>query len=115
MSIRLALACAFSVVAFASVAQADPDRRATEVFVSDRGVDFSDPAQTATFYASLERAAAKACASGMGRNLTVVAADRECAAASLDRAIRATGRSTLAALHEAKTGRAAPQTVLAAQ
>lgn len=114
MSIRLAIACAVSVAALTSTAAAQPDRAATEVFVSDRGVDFSDPAQTATFYASLARAAGSACESGMGRNLTVVAADRECAAASLDQAVRKMGKSSLAALHETRTGRAAPATVLAA-
>lgn len=115
MSIRLALVCAVSAAALASTAAAQPDRAATEVFVSDAGVDFSNAAETATFYASLQRAAAEACESGMSRNLTIVAADRECAAQSLDRAVRQIGRSSLASLHESKTGRAAPGTLLASQ
>ena len=114
MSIRLALVCAVSVVAAASTAAAHPDRVSTEVFVSDAGVNFSDPAATAAFYASLERASVEACDSGMGRNLTIAAADRACAAQALDRAVRETARSSLAALHETKTGRSAPATVLAA-
>lgn len=115
MSIRLALACAVSVVTFASDAQAGPGRVATEIFVSDVGVDFADPAETATFYAALKRAATKACDSEMDRNLNAIADDRECAVAALDRAVQQMGKSTLAALHEAKTGRAAPTTILAAQ
>ena len=114
MSVRLALVCAVSVAALASTAAAQPDRVSTQVFVSDAGVNFSDPAATATFYAALERASAKACESGMSRNLTIAAADRACAAEALDRAVRQTARSSLAALHETKTGRSAPATVLAA-
>lgn len=113
MSIRLALACAASVLAFASVAQADAGRRATEIFVSSDGVDFSDPADATAFYASLKRAAINACDSDMGRNLAAIASDRQCAAASLDRAVRQMGRSSLIALHERATGQQAT-TVLAA-
>lgn len=115
MSIRLALIGVVSVIALSSTAAQAQDRLSTEIFVSDRGVNFSDAAETATFYTALERAAAKACESGMGRNLSVVAADRQCAQASLDRAVRQMGKSTLAALHETRTGRAGPATILASQ
>lgn len=115
MSIRLALVCAVSAATMASTAAAQPGRVATEVFVSDAGVNFSDPAETAAFYASLKRAAANACDSGMTiRNLAAAAGDRECAVQALDRAVRETGKSSLATLHETKTGRSAPATVLAA-
>ena len=115
MSIRLALVCAVSVAAIASAAAAQPGRVATEIFVSDAGVNFSDPAETAGFYASLERAASNACKSRTSRSLTVTAGDRQCAAESLDRAVRQSGKSALATLHEGRTGRSAPATVLAAQ
>lgn len=114
MRVCVTLIAAASIVAIASSAAAHPDRVATQVRVSEAGVDFSDPASTATFYASLERAAAKACDSGMGRNLTVAAMDSRCATEALDRAVRDAGVTALAALHEAKTGRAAT-TALAAR
>lgn len=115
MSIRVVLVSVVSVIALSSTSATAADRAPTEIFVSDRGVDFSDSGETATFYAALERAAAKACESGMGRSLTVVAADRACAEASLNAAVRQAGKSTLAALHQTRTGRAAPATLLAAQ
>ena len=115
MSIRLALVCAISATALASAAAAQSGRVATEVFVSDAGVNFSDPAETANFYASLQRAASNACESRTSRSLTVAAADRQCTVESLDRAVRQSGKSALATLHEGRTGRSAPATVLAAQ
>lgn len=104
MSIRLMLVSVASVIALSSTAAAASNRTPTEVFVSSVGVDFSDPAETATFYAALSRAAAKACESGMERNLGALAADRRCAAASLDRAVRQMDRAALVALHERRTG-----------
>lgn len=114
MHIRLALVCAISVAAMASAAAAQPDRVATEVFVSDAGVDFSDAASTAAFYASLKKAASAACDSGMSQNLTIAARDRACAAQSLDRAVATMGKPSLMALHSRKTGKVTT-TVLAAQ
>lgn len=116
MRVRLAMVSAAFVAAMASAAVAQPDRVDTSVFVSDAGVDFSSPASTATFYASLEKAAFKACESGMGaRNLTVAAQDRQCAAGALDRAVKQAGVTSLLALHSQKTGRPVPATLLASQ
>lgn len=107
--------CVASIAAMASAASAQPERVATSIRVSDLGVDFSNPTETAAFYADLGTAARKACDSGMDRNLAILSADQRCAQQALDRAVRETGRSTLAALHEQKTGRPAPATMLAAQ
>lgn len=120
MNIRLMLACAAGVAVAASAAAAQPDhiidRIETAVFVSDAGVDFSNPASTATFYGTLRRAADKACESGMdGRNVTIAAEDSRCAALSLDRAVQQLGKPLLVAMHSKKTGRPMPVTVLAAQ
>ena len=110
------MACVVFAAGLASAAAAQPDRVATEVFVSDAGVDYSSLTSTATFYASLEKASRKACESDMGaRNLTVAAQDRQCAAGALDRAVKQAGASSLLALHSQKTGQPAPATQLASQ
>ena len=113
MSLRLSIICIGAACAVSSAAVAEPNRVATEVQVSSIGVDFSKPADAQAFYASLQRAAHKACTSQSGHNLAIEAQDRACETRSLDQAVRRLGQPSVIALHD-KPG-ARPATVLASQ
>jgi len=115
MGVRLALITVAIVAATASTASAGSPRVATEVQVPTAGVNFSNPASTAAFYASLRRAAHKACDSRMDRQLGAVMADGRCADEALDKVVQSMGQPTLMALHTHTTGQPAPATVMAAR
>jgi UrcA family protein len=100
VNVRLALACLAAFASLPSVTEAGSPRTPTEVRISTAGVNFSRPESVGAFYASLKRAARKACDSRIDRDLGAAAADRACAAAAVDRAVRELGEPALIALHQ---------------
>ena len=94
------LVTAFTVTMGVTAYAAAPPRTEDVVAkVSYAGVDFADPAQVKSFHGRLAHVAADVCDSGRPREIKIVASDRACAKASLNRAVAELDRPMLTAFH----------------
>ncbi len=92
------VATILSSAAFAGIAQAADDT-VVEAFVTTRGVDFSQPAQTARFYKSLHTAVHTVC-DVPGDNFQTAADNKDCRDRALDGAVRDANSPQLSRLHQ---------------
>ena len=78
------------------------------IFVSTRGINFSDPIQVGDLHRLLARKAEQVCDSANPRRLAVVASDTACARDAVDRAVAQSQEHALMGFHDAVTAAAAP-------
>jgi UrcA family protein len=89
-----------AAVACATVARAQPPfREATQTTIITRDVNFHDPKAVAALDERLRLAALKVCDSGDSKRLDLVLADRKCARASWEAAVRSIDAPMLSQLH----------------